>query len=313
MKQQTRHWIQAAATLLQNGNLPGFFTGGIYRGPTKGVCVPGLNCYSCPGALGACPIGSLQAVIGGRSRNVSYYVAGTILLFGVLFGRLICGFLCPFGFVQDLLHKIRSPKPQLPRRVDRPLRYLKYLILAGVVILPAVWTDAYGIGAPYFCKYLCPAGTLGGGIPLLLSSEDLRAAAGALFGWKAGVLAAVIASSILLYRPFCKYLCPLGAIYGLLNHVSAYRLDVDVSRCIHCGACQRACKMGVDVTKSSNSAECIRCGACKAACPCGAVVSSCFGRKLPGEKSGVNASGKGAAQAAHAESRVNSERSGELS
>ncbi|WP_449290260.1 4Fe-4S binding protein, partial [Oscillibacter ruminantium] len=208
--------IQALATLLSNPHIPNFFTGSIYQGSTKRICVPGLNCYSCPGAAGACPIGSLQAVIGGRTKNVSYYVFGVLLLFGVLFGRLICGFLCPFGFVQDLLHKIRTPKPTIPRRLDQTLRWGKYAALAAVLILPAVLTDAFGIGDPVFCKYICPAGTLQGGIPLLLANESLRSAAGFLFSWKMGILVLVLVGSVLLYRPFCKYLCPLGAFYGLL-------------------------------------------------------------------------------------------------
>ena len=271
MSQKRRTIVQAAATLLTNANLSGFFTGKIYQGPGKHVCVPGLNCYSCPGAVGACPIGSLQAVIGGRERNLSYYVFGTILLFGALFGRLVCGFLCPFGFIQDLLYKIRSRKPKVPERLDRPLRYGKYLTLAAVLILPAVLTDPYGIGSPYFCKYLCPAGTLEGGVPLLLLNKSLRAAAGALFTWKAAVLAAIIVLSVLLYRPFCKYLCPLGAMYGLLNRVSLYRMELDGERCTGCRACERVCPMGVKVTENVNSAECIRCGRCREKCPTGAI------------------------------------------
>ena len=69
-----RGWIQAATTLITNGYLPGYIQGTIYSGPLKKACVPGLNCYSCPGALGSCPIGSLQAVITGRSHNFSYYI-----------------------------------------------------------------------------------------------------------------------------------------------------------------------------------------------------------------------------------------------
>jgi ferredoxin-type protein NapH len=286
MKDGKRHLIQAAAALVQNPHLENFFTGGIYRGPTKRVCVPGLNCYSCPGAAGACPIGSLQAVIGGRQRNVSYYVTGAILLFGVLFGRLICGFLCPFGLVQDLLHKLPSPKPRLPRRLDRPLRWGKYVSLAAVVTLPALLTDPFGIGDPVFCKYVCPAGTLEGGIPILLHNETLRSAVGFLFSWKMGILLAVVLASVLLYRPFCKYLCPLGAAYGLLNRCSLYRMEVDPGVCTGCGACSRRCKMGVDVTGNINSPECIRCGACQSVCRAGAIRSGFLRTPKPAPRRG---------------------------
>jgi ferredoxin-type protein NapH len=276
MKQWKRHLIQVVSTFLHNPYLPNFFRGKIYQGNAKHLCVPGLNCYSCPGAAGACPIGSLQAVIGGRGKTIPYYVVGTILLFGVLLGRLICGFLCPFGLVQELLHKIPTPKPRLPRRLDRTLRWGKYVALAAVVLLPLLLTDAFGLGTPFFCKYFCPVGTLEGGIPLAIANEPIRAALGFLFSWKMIVLAAVVVASILLYRPFCKYLCPLGAIYGLLNRFSVYQMRVDKNACIHCGKCESACKMGVEVTRDINSAECIRCGLCKEICPAHAIHAGVF-------------------------------------
>lgn len=271
MKRYRRHIIQTAATLLQNPFIPNFFTGGIYRGAAKHICVPGLNCYSCPGAAGACPIGAIQSVIGGRSRSFSYYAFGTVLLFGTLFGRLICGFLCPFGFIQELLHKIPSPKPKLPAKLDRIARFGKYAALAAVLILPAILTDAYGIGAPFFCKYICPAGTLEGGIPLALTNTAVQSALGFLFSWKMFVLLLVLVGSVFICRPFCKYLCPLGAFYGLLNRFSVYRMEVDAEVCVGCGKCERECKMGVKVRENINSPECIRCGECREGCPAGAI------------------------------------------
>lgn len=284
MKRKKRHLIQAAAAILQNGYLAGFFTGGIYRGDGKHICVPGLNCYSCPGALGACPIGSIQAVIGGNSRDFSYYVMGLILLFGVLVGRVVCGFLCPFGFIQDLLAKIRSPKPHIPDKLDRVLRWNKFIMLAAVIFLPMLITDALGLGTPFFCKYFCPAGTLEGGIPLVIADEWLRDAIGLLFFWKVSVLVAVIISSILIYRPFCKYFCPLGALYGLLNRISFFQLHVDNHKCINCGACERTCKMGVKVTENINSIECIRCGECRNVCPVHAITITSLASKQAASK-----------------------------
>ena len=101
-----RGLIQGCATLATNIHLPNFFKGGIYQGKGKAVCVPGLNCYSCPAASGACPIGSFQAVVGSSKFGFSYYITGFLILIGVLLGRFVCGFLCPFGWLQDLLHKI---------------------------------------------------------------------------------------------------------------------------------------------------------------------------------------------------------------
>ena len=267
-----RGWIQAGATLLTNLHLPNFLKGGLYQGAGKTVCVPGLNCYSCPAASGACPIGAFQAVVGPSKFSFSYYITGFLILLGVLLGRFICGFLCPFGWFQELLHKI--PTKKLSTKRLKPLTYLKYaVLLVMVVLLPAFLVNDVGMGDPFFCKYLCPQGVLEGAIPLSLANAGIRAALGKLFTWKFSILLSVIALSVLFYRPFCKWLCPLGAFYALFNRVSLFQMKVDKSKCISCGKCARACKMDVDVTKTPNHTECIRCGMCVRACPTKAV---CF-------------------------------------
>ena len=274
MKERTRHLIQAVSALLMNGNLKGFYQGKIWQGQSKQVCVPGLNCYSCPGALGACPIGSLQAVLNGRQKNLSFYVTGLLILFGTIFGRLICGFLCPFGFLQELLYKIPVRKWKIPKKIDDRLRYLKYVILVVfVLLLPAFLHGTYGIGDPWFCKYICPAGTLEGGIPLVSVNSGLRSMVGVLFSWKILILILVLVASMYIYRPFCKYMCPLGAIYGLFNRFSIYQMQVEKDKCTHCGICEKTCLMQVNVTENINSPECIRCGACKNVCPVHAIKS----------------------------------------
>ena len=265
-----RGWIQAGATLLTNIHLPNFLKGGLYQGKGKAVCVPGLNCYSCPAASGACPIGSFQAVVGSSKFRFSYYITGFLILLGVLLGRVICGFLCPFGWFQELLHKI--PTKKLSTKKLKPLTYLKYVVLlVMVVLLPVLVTNQLGMGDPFFCKYLCPQGVLEGAIPLSLANAGIRAALGSLFKWKFIVLLTVIVLSIVFYRPFCKWLCPLGAFYALLNKVSLFQMQVDQSKCVSCGKCAKVCKMDVDVTKSPNHTECIRCGMCIRACPTDAV------------------------------------------
>ena len=272
LKQHARTLVQLAFAALTNGYAAGFAQGRIYRGPGKLVCVPGLNCYSCPGAVGSCPLGSLQAVLTGRTHKFPFYVLGFLLLFGALFGRLVCGWLCPFGLVQDLLHKIPFVKKLRRLPGERALRYLKYAVLVGfVIVLPLVALDIVGQGQPWFCKYICPSGTLFAGIPLIASNPPLRAALGWLFTWKAAVLLALVLLSIVLWRPFCRYLCPLGAIYGLFNPVAVYRFRIDEDRCTDCGACKAACKLDIDVRRTPNSAECVRCGACRRACPHGAI------------------------------------------
>lgn len=266
--------VQLICAALVNGYALGFAKGRIFTGPSKAVCVPVLNCYSCPGALGACPIGSLQGSLGGASHRFPFYVLGLLMLFGVVLGRLVCGLLCPFGLVQDLLHKIPVPKLRVPDKIDRPLRWLKYIVLAvTVILLPAFAAADSGVTPPYFCKYICPAGTLGGGIPLLLTNPSLRGLAGALFSWKAFVLAIVVLACVFIPRAFCRYLCPLGAFYSLFNRFSFYQLKLDRDKCLGCKKCERICPMGVKVTKSINGGECIRCGKCREACPAKAISS----------------------------------------
>lgn len=263
--------IQLVSAVVLNGYMAGFRKGTIFTGSSKAVCVPVLNCYSCPGALGACPIGALQAAAGGVKHHFPFYVLGLLTLFGVVLGRLACGLLCPFGLVQDLLHHIPVPKMTVPPALDRPARWLKYgILLVFVLLLPAF---VAGITPPYFCEYICPAGTLGGGVPLLLTNPPLRELAGVLFTWKALVLAAVVLLSMLVHRPFCRYLCPLGAFYALFQRFSFYQMSLERDKCVDCKRCEKACPMAVEVTKQINSAECIRCGRCKYVCPTGAIKS----------------------------------------
>lgn len=275
IKNHLRTWVQIAFTAVSNGYAAGFAKGNIYKGPGKFACLPGLNCYSCPGALGSCPIGSLQAVLSSRNYRFAYYVVGFLILFGAFFGRLICGWLCPFGLVQDLLHKIPFVKKLRRLPGERWLRFIKYFLLVGfVIVLPMVVLDIVGQGQPWFCKYVCPSGTLFAGIPLIASNPPLRAALGWLFTWKMFILVTLIVLSIIVYRPFCRYLCPLGAIYGLFNPVALYRFKIDEDKCTKCGACQKVCKLDIPVYRTPNSPECIRCGDCKHICPHGAICTS---------------------------------------
>ena len=182
-----RGLIQAGAVLLTNLHLPNFLKGGIYQGKGKAVCVPGLNCYSCPAASGACPIGSFQAVVGSSKFSFSYYITGFLILLGVLLGRFICGFLCPFGWFQELLHKI--PTKKISTKKLKPLTYIKYAVLLFMVVLmPMLITNDVGMGDPFFCKYLCPQGVLEGAIPLAAVNSVFRLSLGTLFLCKLVIL-----------------------------------------------------------------------------------------------------------------------------
>lgn len=273
--------FQSVWFALTNGYVYGFVKGKIYTGKAKSVCVPGLNCYSCPGAVGACPIGSLQAKLGGKSSGFPFYVLGFLMLFGSLFGRFVCGWLCPFGLVQELLFKIPVFRKLKKLPGHNVLVKVKYAVLALlVIILPIVIRDAAGNGSPRFCEFLCPSGTLFGGIPLTLGNEGLQSAIGFRFFWKLGILAGILILSVKVYRPFCKYLCPLGAAYSFFNPFSLYRLSVDGSKCVSCGACEKTCKMGINPSKNPNSPECIRCGDCVRACQTGAISKGILKKEI---------------------------------
>ena len=220
-----RHRFQILWAFLTNSYLVGFAKGKIYDGKLKNLCVPGLNCYSCPGALGSCPIGAMQAVIGSWNFRMAFYVAGFLVFVGALMGRFVCGWLCPFGLIQDLLHKIPFVKKISTFRGDRLLRKLKYVIfLVFVILLPMFVVDMLGQGAPYFCKLICPAGTLEGGIPLVLLNSAMRTAVGWLYAWKNVLLVVIVLLSVVIYRPFCKYICPLGAVYSVFNPIAVFPL-----------------------------------------------------------------------------------------
>lgn len=272
-----RKWVQVIFTLLSNGSWTFPFTGApVYQGPLKVLCAPGLNCYSCPAATTACPLGALQQLLGslrfsleGGQYYFGLYVVGGMGVLGAMFGRLICGWLCPFGLFQELLHKIPTRKFGVPRG----LRYLKYGFLAFfVVLLPLLALDEFGAGAPWFCKFVCPAGTLEAGLPLLLLQPGLRAQVGLLFLNKLIIMVCFIIWAIYASRPFCRTTCPLGAFYALFKNARLVKLRLDESRCTNCKACHQVCPMGVKFNESPDDAECITCLACmNQACKFGAI------------------------------------------
>lgn len=263
-QEMKRKIVQVAALGYSNTYIGNFVSGQIYKGRWKQFCNPGMNCYSCPAARLACPIGAMQAVSGSMNFKLSFYVIGFVLALGVVFGRAICGFFCPFGLIQELIYKIPFPK----KKLWKWLTYVKYVLLAVlVVIMPVTMVNELGMSSPAFCEYICPAGTLEGGIPLLSTHPELRATLGALFSVKACILIITLIGCLSVCRFFCKVMCPLGAIYGLLNKVSIYHMECNKKTCVSCGKCHNICPMDVDPVKNPNSAECIRCGKCVASCP----------------------------------------------
>lgn len=266
-----RRLIQLYAALLTNANIKGFASGKIYQGVAKNLCAPGLNCYSCPGASAACPLGALQNALANSGARLPYYVFGIIILYGVIFGRWICGFLCPFGLIQDLVYKIKTPKIK-KSKITRVFSYFKYVLLAVFVFaMPLIYAfNELSLPLPAFCKYICPSGTLLGAGGLLSNAHNdyMFSMLGPLFTWKFLLLVVFVLGMVFIYRFFCRFFCPLGAIYGLFNKVSLLGMKVDKDKCTLCGLCVDHCKM--DVHKVSDH-ECISCGGCVNVCPTKAI------------------------------------------
>ncbi len=264
-----RKLVQVYAALLFNANLKGFVNGTIFTGDLKVLCGPGMNCYSCPGAVVSCPLGSLQSALSSQNKSAFYYVMGIILLYGLIFGRTICGWLCPFGLIQEWLYSIKTKKIH-KGKATRILSYFKYVALFVFVFGITLAFASNKAVVPGFCKYLCPAGTLEGAYPLAFNhiNQDIQEGLAALFSWKSMLTVSCIVLSILLYRPFCRFLCPLGAIYGFFNDLAIIGVHVEESKCVDCGLCVSTCKMDV---KRVGDHECIDCGECIEVCPTHAI------------------------------------------
>lgn len=277
-KPTKRRLVQLYAALLYNAHAKGFIEGDIYTGALKNICVPGLNCYSCPGAVGACPLGALQNALTAVNARAPYYVLGILLLFGLTLGRTICGWLCPFGLIQELLHKIPTPKLK-KSAVTHTLSYLKYVILAVFVIAIPLIYCAQSLPVPAFCKFICPTGTLEGAMGLLANpvNADYFSMLDSLFTLKFIIMVAILAACVFIYRAFCRFLCPLGAIYGLFSRVALIGVKVEAAACTHCGKCVSHCPMDI---RRVGDHECIHCGKCINVCPTKAISLKCGKRPL---------------------------------
>ncbi|MDY6835767.1 MAG: 4Fe-4S binding protein [Chloroflexota bacterium] len=242
--------IQIAAALLQNA----YFFPWMKRVP----CTT-LNCHACPAATFACPVGIIQGFE--TSRQVPFFVLGILGIVAIVIGRMSCGWFCPFGFLQDLMYRIRTPK----LTVKYNLGWFRYVVLIGLVgIATFIAQDLW------FCK-LCPAGSLEAGIPVIATDPLLRSQIGSFFWLKMSILAVFLGLMIIIKRPFCRFVCPLGAIYSPFNSHSVLQLKVNDSLCIDCGRCREVCPMDMNIKVNSSSGECIRCLECAKICPVSAI------------------------------------------
>lgn len=259
-----RRYVQAISLLVMNS----FFLQAL-----KAVPCLGLNCYACPGAIFACPIGTLQHFV--AIRQFPFYTLGVLALVGTMVGRLACGWLCPFGWFQELMHDLgqrsrlagsrRAGLRRSGQWVSGRLHLLPYGFLAVLVGIVPFFTRE-----PWFSK-LCPVGTMEAAIPWVLVDSGLRAQVGWLFAVKVAILLGFLFWMLRSKRPFCRFVCPLGAIWSPFNRVSALRLAIDQVGCSQCGACRAVCPVDINVHEDPGSTRCIRCMECVRTCPEGAI------------------------------------------
>ncbi|MGD0111865.1 MAG: 4Fe-4S binding protein [Armatimonadota bacterium] len=257
----------------------------------KYACIPVLNCYACSLATTACPIGTITAFA--LLREIPYYVIGTLGMIGVAAGRLFCGWACPFGLVQDLLYRIRSPKWRLPRGANA----LKYALLVVLVIAVPIALGGgaqktgadrvvkQSTGAADYCALVCPAGTLEAGVPGLVINKKIREDMSWRSWLKLGLLAAVLGLMVVSRRSFCRTLCPLGAAMALTSRASFLHLSTDQDRCTRCMACVSACptcaRTVPDGTRPKEAtAECVLCLECVRGCPESEALCAKLGAKI---------------------------------
>jgi len=187
----------------------------------------------------------------------------------LVFRRVFCGRICPLGYLQELFggigRRIFKRRLTLPAVLDRPARYLKYVVL--FVILYFTWRTATLVIRPYdpWVAY-----------QHLTSAELLTE-----FGVGFAVLAISLVGSIVYDRFFCKYACPMGAFLGLISRLSVFKIRRNTETCIDCKLCDRACPVNITVSEVETvmSAECIDCGECVSACPVKDTLATSAGNK----------------------------------
>jgi len=234
-----------------------------------GMCAPVFHCYACPLATFSCPIGVLANF---AALHLFPFVAiGLLVAVGSLFGALLCGWACPFGFLQELAAKVPTPKFDPPRWTA----HLRYVVLIGTVLLIPYF---FGEKHPLFICAFCPAGALEGAVPNM--AKQAAAGQDVLIPnpIKLTVLALFIAAIFFVKRPWCRILCPLGAIFSLFNRASVFFLRLDPGECTHCDQCHKMCEMGIEPEKSPADSRCIRCIDCTECGPAALKVGTIFSR-----------------------------------
>jgi len=220
-----------------------------------------------PSVHALCPFGGLESLFAFFTKGsfIGKIFAGTMVLFfvslllAIVFRRSFCGLICPFGAMQEFMgmfgRKLMGKQLKMPRKINKPLRFLKYIVLAVTVIFAFVtaglWMESYDPWAAY--------AHLGAGL----------ASVWAMFPIGLVLLVITVIGSILYDRFLCKYLCPVGAFYGIVGKASPYKVTRRADSCTNCGICSKRCPMNIGVASAAavTSMECISCQLCVLNCP----------------------------------------------
>lgn len=232
-----------------------------------------------PSIHALCPFGGLESLyqVFASGSFISKIFTGTMTLFAltlviaILFRRSFCGLICPFGAIQEFFARlglvIFKQRKVMPAVLDRPLRYLKYVVLVVTVIY--AWKTAGLWMAPY------DPWSVYGHLSEGLESVWNESAVGLI------LLLITVLGSLIYDRFFCKYLCPMGALYAIIGKLSPFKVVRNESTCVNCGICNKNCPMNIDVQHSLkiSSAECINCQTCVLNCPKTDTLNSYAGQK----------------------------------
>lgn len=231
------------------------------------MCGPVLHCHSCPLATFACPIGIIAQF--GALHIFPFIAIGLLIVVGGLVGSLICGWVCPFGFLQDLVAKVPTHKYDPPKWAG----HLRYVVLIVTVLAVPYF---FGEGHPLFFCRLCPAAALEKWVPDMAG----QAIAGQKVIWpnaiKLTVLGLFLVAIFFVKRPWCRILCPLGAVFSLFNRISVFLLRLDPDKCNNCERCNKLCEYDIDPQVSPNDSRCIRCLECTRCGPKALTFGSVF-------------------------------------
>lgn len=218
----------------------------------QGVPACVFHCYACPMSSFACPIGLIASAV--AIGLVPLMAFGVIFIAAAAIGSAVCGWLCPFGLLQDLLDKVPTPKFRLPAWTGIG----RYLTLIGLVFVGPILLGKTADNYAFICN-VCPAGAIEAGLPRIIAGQITPER---LLAAKYIIAGIIVALMLFTYRPWCRVFCPLGGVFALFNRVSLFFLKFHKDKCVNCKTCTVNCPCGIDVKKAINTSSCIRCMKC---------------------------------------------------